>query len=237
MGDTIALSLLGGVVMGGAYVLGRLLVQAARGSDPRMAGATPDVGTPSWSPVTVAGYQIQTTTEPLNNGQRRPPMSFSSLLALAKVNRALPITPAVSDARWAQAVSKTPIAPLNDPTGALYNDAGQIQRFADRLGPVGSVLRDGGWKEMVLGQQIVPSGPGSMLFYGGRLNASGALLQKGIKSDHDDAWIEYDQLGSLMSRDAIAPDGSTVDLLDVLAQGGSPLMAGKLPPHLVDALR
>jgi hypothetical protein len=97
------------------------------------------------------------------------------------------------------------------------------------------VLRDGGWKEMIASSVLKPTGPGSMLFYGWRL-PNGRPLQKGIGSDHYRDWIEYDQFGTLMRRDAIDPQGNPVDLLDVLARGGSPLMEGKLPAFLVAEL-
>ena len=190
-----------------------------------------------WVPITVAGYQLQRSAEPLSvNGVRRP-MSFRQHLAAARANDAIPLTKAISAASWEQAEDKRLVDPIYSPDGAHPNDPKQNAAFAAELGPVGTVLRDGAWKEMILSSNLVPEGPGSMNFYGWHMPPDGARIeQSGNGSPHNRDWIEYDSFSSLVKRDAIDPQGNPVDLLQVLSDGGSPLMSGKLPRFLVSEL-
>lgn len=221
-------------------VLGWLDIdRALAAADPPMAGA-PDLPTfdpVTWVPINVAGYQLQRSAEPLSvNGIRRP-ISFGQHLAAARALDALPLTREISRASWNQAADKRLVNPIYSPDGAHYNDPKQNAVFAAQLGPVGTVLRDGAWKEMVLASFLKPTGPGSMNFYGWHMPPAGEKIeQKGDGSPHDRNWIEYDSFGSLMKRDAIDPQGMPVDLLALLAAGSSPLMTGQLPAFLVDEL-
>jgi hypothetical protein len=206
-------------------------------ADPPMAGEGDAFDPVTWIQIDApGGYRVWTTAEALSvNGTRRP-MSFDQEIVAARNLNALPLTAPISDARWAQAQAKTITSPVPSKDGVHYNDAAQNAAFAAQLGPVGTVLRDGAHKEMILGPNLKPTGPGSMLFYGWR-KADGSTVQKGISSDHDRNWIEYDSFVNLVRRDATDPQGNPVDLLDVLSAGGSPLMAGKLPAFLDAQLR
>lgn len=203
--------------------------------DPVMAGAA-GYDPVTWIEIDVNGYKVKTNAEPLSIGGVPVAMSFAQLLDAARSLNAIPITAPISDARWAAAEDRRIVNPVPSKDGAHYNDTAQNATFAAAYGPLGTILRDGGHKEMVLAPNLVTTGPNSMIFYGWR-KADGSTYQKGIRSDHDRAWIEYDSYGSLARRDATDPQGNSVDLLDVLSAGGSPLMAGKLPAFLDVELR
>jgi hypothetical protein len=212
-----------------AAALGHPHVMATIDNDPPLAGAA-DAAT--FDPVTwveidaPGGYRIKTNAEPLAMGGVPVAMSFEQLIAAAKSLGALPITAPISDARWAAAKNKTIVNPIADPRGALdvNTPAGKVQAatFAARYGALGTALRDGGHKEMVLARNLTPSGPNSMIFYGWRL-PGGKTIQKGQRSDHNRQWIEYDSYASLVRRDA-TKNGETIDLFDELQKEG-PLAA------------
>jgi hypothetical protein len=217
-------------------------------ADPPMAGAAPSAApdVSSLDPVTwvqipgPGGYRLWTNADALARGGVPQVFTFRQLLAVARALNALPLTRQISDARWNAATVKTIVPPLNDPRGALdaINTAdgrAQAATFAARYGNVGTALRHGGHKEMILGPQLKPEGKGSMLFYDWRC-PGGGVIQRGISSDHDKDWSEYDSFGDVVRRDAIDPSGNPVDLVAVLAAGGSPLMDGRLPNATVAEL-
>lgn len=205
--------------------------------DPTMRGAatTAELDPIQWIEIDApGGYRVKTTAEPLSVGGVRLPMSFGDLIRYAAANNALPLTKAISQARWEQAIDRRLTAPVQSKDGAHFNDAAQNATFAATLGPVGHVLRDGGWKEMIVDPSVplTKTGPNSMVFFGWR-KPDGSTIQQGISSHHDRKWIEYDSFGSLVSRDGTL-NGQPVDLLAEIAKGGP--LGGPLAPWLVAEL-
>lgn len=203
--------------------------------DPAMAGALADLDPIQWVEIDApGGYRVKTTAEPLSVGGVRLPMSFGDLIRYAVANNALPLTKVISQARWAQAIDKRLTTPVASKDGAHFNDPVQNATFAASIGPIGHVLRDGGWKEMIIdpAKPLTQSGPNSMVFYGWH-KPDGTTFQKGISSDHNRQWVEYDSFGSLVSRDA-TKDGQPVDLLAEIAKGGP--LGGPLAAWLVEEL-
>lgn len=209
-----------------------------RAPDPPLAGASDGFDPVTWIEIDApGGYRVWTNAEPLARGGVPVPMSFAQLLSAARSLNAIPLTRQLSDARWAAATDRRVVNPVPSKDGAHFNDPVQNAAFAAAYGPLGTVLRDGGHKEMVLEGQaptrdLKSTGPGSMVFYGWR-KPDGSTWQKGIKSDHDRDWIEYDSLGSIVRRDA-TKGGVPVDLLAEVA-AGSPI-GGPVAPHLVTEL-
>lgn len=212
--------------------------QILRGAlrDPAMRGAAlADLDPIQWVEIDApGGYRVKTTAEPLSVGGVRLPMSFGDLIRYAVANNALPLTKVISQARWAQAIDKRLTTPVASSVGAIFNNPAQNATFAASLGPIGHVLRDGGWKEMIIdpAKPLTQSGPNSMVFYGWH-KPDGTTFQKGISSDHNRQWVEYDSFGSLVSRDA-TKDGQPVDLLAEIAKGGP--LGGPLAAWLVEEL-
>jgi hypothetical protein len=209
--------------------------------DPALAGAgaadLPAFDPPAWVQIDApGGLRVWTTAEPLSVGGVRRPMSFAQALGAARAMNAVLVTKPLSDARWAQATDKRITSPVQSRDGAHFNDPAQNAAFAATLGPVGTALRHGGWKDTIL-DPLVPlkrEGPGSMAFYGWR-KPGGGVWQRGVSSDHDRKWIEYDSLHPLFRRDATR-DGQPVDLLAELAKPGSPLVQAPVAPHVLEEL-
>lgn len=213
------------------------------GTDPAIAGIGSATPTPALDPVTwvqidaPGGYRIWTSAEPLSSGGVRVPLSFAQAIAAARDMNSVLTTRPLSDARWAQASDKRVTNPVPSKDGAHFNDPSQNAAFAATLGPVGTVLRHGGWKDTILDplKPLVPSGPNSMAFYGWR-KADGSTWQRGVSSDHNRDWIEYDSLHPVFRRDATL-NGLPVDLLDEIARPGSPLVQAPVAPFLIEELR
>jgi hypothetical protein len=234
-------------------VSGRLVpfdvpLAGAAGSDPHAMLAAWRNGTADpirWEPIDLgSGFQGYTTGEPLSIGGWAHVLPYEDLVQIAADAGALPLTRQISDARWRAATDRRIVPPVPSPVGALYNDAAQIATFNASRGPIGTTgIRDGDHKEMIViegdqdpphnKQKMQPSGPNSMVFYGWR-KPDGSTWQKGIRSDHDRRWIEYDSLGSLVARYA-TKGGRLIDLLDVLAAGGP--LGGPLAAWQVAELR
>jgi len=200
-----------------------------------------------WEPLMLpGGIRALTTGEPLSVGGLPRVLPYADLVQIAAEAGAIPLTPPISDARWAQATDRRIVSPVPSPDGAHYNDPAQNAAFLAMRGPIlGTGLRDGDHKEMVLIEgdpdppknrgKMQPRGPNSMVFYGWR-KPDGSTWQKGIRSDHDRDWIEYDSLGNLVARYATDSAGNVVDLLELVA-GGRAGLGGPLAPWQVDELR
>jgi hypothetical protein len=81
-----------------------------------------------WSEVSVGNYRLVVSNSPIAVQGLRLPTSLDDAIAIGNKIGALPITPAISDARFASA--RTVYAqPLTDPRGALYDDPGQIVKY------------------------------------------------------------------------------------------------------------
>lgn len=193
------------------------------------------------------GYRIKTNAEPLSRNGIPVAMSFSQEIDACVLLGAVPITAQIEDARWGAAQTLTVVPSVPSPDGAVLTTTSrgrdQAAKFAASYGPLGTVLRAGGSKVMLsendrrrvktdLAAMLREHGPGSMSFYGWRLG-TGGMVQKGIKSDHDREWIEYDSYAYVAKREATM-NGQPVDLLAELARG-CPL-GGPLAPWLVAAL-
>lgn len=185
-----------------------------------------------WTNINVNGYTIVVMNEPLAVGGLRLPTSFMEQLEIAKALNALPVTKAISDARWAQA-KQVLAQPIADPRGAVLNDPGQVIEYNKRIGPNTGEFRDGFWKESVLVAGLAPSGRGAMAQYGFR-KAGGGTFQGGLPGDHDERWKDYSNTPTYVGRQATF-NGQTVDLLDVIANGGP--LGGPIPQWLVNKLR
>ena len=202
-----------------------------------------DMDDPTWTQVTVGpdasgvSYDVMVTNEPLAVGGLRLPTSYRDAITVANLMHALPITPAVSDVRWATML-KVPAQPLNDPKGAIMNDPGQVVRYNARIGPNDGQPKDGYWKELVLVPGLATSGPRSMAQYGFRL-ADGTMYEHGGPSNHDALYKDYSDTPTYMGRTATRhdPDGSTttVDLLDELA--GATAFGPPIEAWLLDKFR
>jgi hypothetical protein len=218
--------------------------------DPPMWGTgSGEYDPPTWVWISLpGGYQAETMAEPVARGGVRVPMSFAQALDLASANGWLPPTRAIVDARLEQAANRAIALPVNDARGALAvgTTAGNAQAatFAQHLGPVGTVLREGGWKSMILdpdgtnpqgARGLAENGPGSMVFYGWLKPDGRSFYQGGHMSPHDNRWIEYDSLAAFTKRQGLGPDGQPVDLLDVITPGGP--LGGPLPAWLDTRLR
>jgi hypothetical protein len=182
---------------------------------------------PQWDQIVVgdpAGvyYDVMVTLWPLAVGGLRLPTSFEDQVAVANLMGALPITKAVSDARWAQAARQLPAQPLPDTHGEVINDPGQVVRYNALLGPNGTDLVDGFWKEGVLVTNLSPqpNQRGALAQYGFK-RADGTMYEHGGPSKHDGYYKGYSNTPTYMSRKAVRHnlDGTTtnVDLVEELA--------------------
>lgn len=199
-----------------------------------------DVDPVTWVPLNVGGYQLQVMSEPASVQGYRLPTSLDDLVAMgAHVDGgAIPITTAISDARWSQAAEQISGAQWHttDSRGERGIYPPQILEYNAHLPAPSSVLRDGYGKEPVIGPTLKPEGAGSMLQYGWR-QPGGAVVQHGMQGphNHDRRYAGYSDLGTLVKRAAVDPQGNPVDLLDVLS-GDSPLSPA-LKPWLIERLR
>lgn len=189
---------------------------------------------PTYTQIRVGDYDVVVTSEPLSVNGLRLPTSMDDAVAVSGSLGALPITPVVSDACWSDPrVSQVACRPLNDKTGALFNDPGQVVRYNTAIGPNTGTFTDGYWKDLVIVPGLQPSGRGSMAQYGFK-NASGSMFEHGGPSNHDRSYKDYSDTPRYMSRRALK-DGVPVDLLDEL-EAGCPL-GGPLPAWLVERFR
>lgn len=233
---------------------------ASRGDDPPMSGRGETEPQPvavdgdgfdpiAWIEIDAGnGYMVQTNAEPLSRGGVPVTMSFYQEIIACVSLGAVPVTAQIEDARWRAASNLTIVPSVPSPDGAVSvttsRGRGQAAKFAASYGPLGSVLRAGGSKVMLAendrrkvksdaAAMLKEHGPGSMSFYGWKANVPDGMIQKGIKSDHDREWIEYDSFAYVAKREATL-NGQRVDLLTELARG-CPL-GGPLAPWLVRAL-
>jgi hypothetical protein len=194
------------------------------------------VDPPGWSPLTIGAYEISVTNEPLTVDGLRQPTSMADAIEIAKGLQALPITPAVSDARWKEAANTGTRIPggagIGDPGGAKINDPDQVRRWNQKFPNTGG-FSDGFWKESVIVPGLVETGPGGLAQYGFR-NPDGSCVQHGTPGPHDQLYADYSNTPTYMLR-AAKKNGQDVDLLDELAHG-CPL-GGPLPAWLVQKLR
>lgn len=186
-----------------------------------------EVDNVTWVPLSLGGYQLSVSAEPLSVRGLRLPVSFEEQLAIAASIKALPVTREISNARWAFAERRMTAKPAGGP--ALKNDVAQVLEQNRRLGPVGTTLADGGWKEWVAPAGM-PEGRGAQ--YGFR-REDGSTWQAGLGWPHEATWKDYSNTPTLVLRRALGPDGQTVDLLDVLASGA---LGGPLPAWVVQRL-
>jgi hypothetical protein len=185
-----------------------------------------------WVQLGIGEYQLMVSAEPVAVNGLRLPTSKDDAFAIARLLRALPITKAISDARWANA-KRVPAQPLNDPRGALYNDPDQVVAYNQRMGPNTGEFVDGYWKELTVSPAITQKGPHAMAQYGFK-NADGSMFEHGGPSNHDKAYKDYSDTPTYVSRQA-TKNGVSIDLLDEYAAGG-PLTAA-LPPWEIAELR
>jgi hypothetical protein len=200
----------------------------------------------NWSQIRVGDYDVMVLNEPIAVRGLRLPTSFDDAVQVGHMLNALPITQAISDARFANAKKVyAPSSGLGDPRGALYNDPEQVVKYNAMMGPNTGELRDGFWKEVVLSERLQPKGRGSMAQYGFKTSDS-HMFEHGGPSNHDKTYKDYSDTPTYVSRRAIkyAPEGTTfedgsafkeVDLLDELAAGST--LGGPLPDWLVQRLR
>lgn len=192
--------------------------------------------TPVWTQIRVGDYDLMVMNEPLAVKGLRLPTSFDDALYISNHFNVLPITPAISDARFAQAKQVLAL-PLNDATGALHVDApggaDQVVRYNARFGPNTGEFKDGFWKELVLHPGLQPKGKGSMAQYGFKDSAT-HMFEHGGPSNHDKSYKDYSDTPTYVSRQALK-NGEPVDLLDELAVGNS--LGGPIPSWLVQKFR
>lgn len=181
-------------------------------------------------------YDLMVTNEPIAVRGLRLPTSFDDAVQIANLLGALPITPAISDARWSSA-KRVHAKPLTDSTGAIdYRAPGgpdQVVRYNARMGLNTGEFRDGFWKEVVVHPGLQPSGRGSMAQYGFR-DSDSHMFERGGPSNHFKEYADYSDTPTYVSRRALK-DGVEVDLLDEYAAGGT--LIGALPQWLVDKFR
>ncbi len=189
-----------------------------------------------WTQIKVGDYDLMVMNEPISSHGLRLPTSFDDAVEVSKLLGALPITPVISDARWAQA-KRVYARPLNDKTGALdYRTPGgadQVVRYNERIGPNTGEFRDGAWKELVVHPHLTESGRGSMAQYGFK-DSDTHMFEHGGPSNHDLHYADYSDTPTYVSRFALK-SGAKTDLLDEYARGG-PLTAA-IPGWLVERLR
>jgi hypothetical protein len=186
-----------------------------------------------WCQMTVGEYELMVTCEPITVSGLRLPTSMEEEFIIGNLIGALPITKAVSDARWAQG-EKVVSQGLNDKSGALLNDPSQVQRYNAIIGPNTGGLRDGYQKEGVLVAGLQPTGRGALAQYGLRKNQTGATYQGGLPGDHNEKWKDYTNTPNYMSFNALK-NGVPVDLRDELAVGCS--LGGPIPAWQIQKFR
>ena len=186
-----------------------------------------------WCQLSVNEYELMVTCEPITVGGLRLPTSMEEEYIIGNLIGALPLTKAVSDARWAQG-QKVVSQGLGDKSGALLNDPNQVQRYNATIGPNTGTLRDGYQKEGVLVANLQPSGNGALAQYGLRKNTAGATYQGGQPGGHNEKWKDYSNTPNYMSVNALK-NGVPVDLRDELAVGCS--LGGPLPAWIIEKFR
>ena len=193
------------------------------------------VEAPTWTQVSVQGYDLMLMNEPLAVGGLRLPTNQDELYKIAALTGTVPITPAIAEARW-QFAARRQVQPSGQVTGGkgeLLNDPGQVVRANAALGPNQGVLTDGGWKELVVVPGLQPSGRGAMAQYGYR-NADATMFEHEGPSNHDEHYKGASDTPTYVSRKALK-NGVQVDLLDEYAAGGP--LGGPLPAWMIARLR
>jgi hypothetical protein len=191
-----------------------------------------NVDTIGWTQIPVNEYEIMVSNEPLSVGGLRLPTNMNEEILIANALQALPITPAVSNARWANATNRQTFGGLGDPRGAVWNDPGQVIAWNAKY-PQTGVFSDGYWKEGVIVPGLTPT---SFAQFGGRttMAANSPTVQQGFPGPHDWNYKDYSNTPTYMGRTALK-NGVQVDLLDELEAGCS--LGGPLPAWLVAKFR
>jgi hypothetical protein len=195
-----------------------------------------EVDNVSWVQIPAGDYQIWVAAEPFSVRGLRLPASFGDDVEIASSGTVLPNTQAICDARYAAAPVKGVAITTNNPQGELYNDPDQVISFNQRMGPVGTTLVDGQWKEWIV------EGPEQKLWqavnYGMR-RANGTVIQtpghhhNSDRADQMSRYKGYSQLYAPTARKAFF-QSAEIDLLDHMERG-CPL--GHFPAWLVAKLR
>ena len=189
-----------------------------------------DYDAPAWTQLTVGDYDIMVMNEPLSVHGLRLPASLDDAIEVAKVLDAIPITPQISEARWANA-KHIFAKPLDPPKGGLH-DLVQVVEYNQKIGPNTGELTDGYWKEQVIVPGMKPEGRGSMAQYGFH-DSETHMFQSGGPGAHERAYKDYSLTPTYVGRKALK-GGVEVDLVDELAEGGP--LGGPLPAWLVERL-
>ncbi len=182
---------------------------------------------PVWTQLSVGDYELMVTAEPLAVGGIRLPTTWKDQIEIARRLGALPITPAISNARWAagKQVLAQPIPNTGKPEDTITYNA--------MIGPNTGVLTDGYFKESVLHPKLAATGNGAMAQYGFR-KPGGGTHQQGFPGIHNEYHADYSNTPTYVSNQALFR-GEKVNLIDEMQRGCA--LGGPIPSWLADRLR